>query len=377
MKDKGYQTMSLGEEAVDYLRYKQKRLTPASQREYESCLDKFVRKFHGLELFEFEPPRGMVIIEQFLTSQWGGQSASSYNKSLSILKDFFEWQFRLEKLQRNPCMYLERMRKKKFFRTTFSDRQRYAIFFANPSMRDQIALRLLLSYGIRKGTLQKVKFEHFDHDRLQIILHAKGQKVHQIPLPEEYLWNCLEDLIEEQGSLPQHFLMPRQITRKKRPSKELASDLQGLSEELLAVQQRCESMSSEMSSVLLTRLQEATEDCIHSSGMITRDAWRITITDPLLGMGEHGLHNWWYRCLQRAKIVPEGVWAGERMHKARHSAAQRVLNKTGNIRAAQRLLGHESLSTTEEYVDWDIDQLAETMALVVGDSRGGRQNAFA
>lgn len=32
-------------------------------------------------------------------------------------------------------------------------------------------------------------------------------------------------------------------------------------------------------------------------------------------MGVHGLHNWWYGCLQRAGIVPEGTTSGERMHK--------------------------------------------------------------
>jgi site-specific recombinase XerC len=51
------------------------------------------------------------------------------------------------------------------------------------------------------------------------------------------------------------------------------------------------------------------------------------------------------------------------MHKARHTAGQRVLDKThGNLKAAQKLLGHASLSTTGDiYVDWDIDQLAETL----------------
>jgi hypothetical protein len=49
------------------------------------------------------------------------------------------------------------------------------------------------------------------------------------------------------------------------------------------------------------------------------------------------------------------------MHKARHTAGQRVLDATGNLKAVQKLLGHSSIQTTGDvYADWDIDQLAQT-----------------
>jgi integrase len=77
---------------------------------------------------------------------------------------------------------------------------------------------------------------------------------------------------------------------------------------------------------------------------------------PAKPMGAHGLHDWWYGCLQRAGIVAEGTTSGERMHKARHSAGQRVLDKTGNLKGVQKVLGHESIQTTVDiYTDWDID----------------------
>ena len=54
------------------------------------------------------------------------------------------------------------------------------------------------------------------------------------------------------------------------------------------------------------------------------------------------------------------------MHKARHTAGQRVLDVTGNLRATQKLLGHASIQTIGDvYADWDIDQLAETMRAVL------------
>ena len=54
------------------------------------------------------------------------------------------------------------------------------------------------------------------------------------------------------------------------------------------------------------------------------------------------------------------------MHKARHTAGQRMLDKTGNLKAVQKLLGHSSIQTTADiYTDWDIDQLAASLSEVL------------
>jgi site-specific recombinase XerC len=45
-----------------------------------------------------------------------------------------------------------------------------------------------------------------------------------------------------------------------------------------------------------------------------------------------------------------------------------VLDRTGNLKAVQKLLDHESIQTAGDvYTDWDIDQLAETLLEVVDD----------
>src|SRR5207237_747543 len=72
-----------------------------------------------------------------------------------------------------------------------------------------------------------------------------------------------------------------------------------------------------------------------------------------------------------AGIVATGTSSGERMHKARHTAGQRVLDKTGNLKAVQQLLGHASIQTTADvYADWDVDQLAATLADVFSEDPG-------
>jgi site-specific recombinase XerC len=75
--------------------------------------------------------------------------------------------------------------------------------------------------------------------------------------------------------------------------------------------------------------------------------------------------------LERAGVVAEGTTSGERMHKARHTAGQRVLDTSGNLKAVQKPLGHPSIQTTGDvYADWDVDQLAATMAAVLAADDG-------
>jgi site-specific recombinase XerC len=45
-----------------------------------------------------------------------------------------------------------------------------------------------------------------------------------------------------------------------------------------------------------------------------------------------------------------------------------VLDRSGNLNAVQKLLGHASIQTTADiYTDWDIDQLADTLRDILGE----------
>jgi site-specific recombinase XerC len=318
VKDKSYRAFPLGQEAGHYLRWKRKRLTVESYRDYEACLDKLARYFTDLQLIDLEPPIGTERVEEFLEEQWGHRAGRTYNKNLSILGDFFRWAVLKGKLHGDPTLPIERARKGAVYRTTFSPDQRRAIIAAQADLRDRVALRLLLVYGLRKGALQSVRFQHFDHYRRRLTIFTKGEKVRDLPLPDEPFWFELERLIVETEARPLYYLLCRQKAIPK------------------------------------GRLGER-RSVMHAF--------------PDQPMGVHGLHDWWYGCLARAGIVAEGTTRGERMHKARHTAGQNVLDRTGNLKAAQKLLGHASIQTTGDiYADWDIDQLADTMrAVIEGD----------
>jgi integrase/recombinase XerC len=308
VRDKSYQLLPLGMDVAAYLRAKRKRLSPASQRAYESSLDKLARHFPDLAVEDFEPPIGTERLEEYLDAHWGrDHTPATYNTNLSITSDFFKFWVRRGRLHGDPTLLIERARKVQTYRTTFSGEQRRAIIAAQEDLGERIALRLLLDYGLRKGSLQAVQFKHFDHHRRRLTIFAKGGKVRELPLPHPAFWFDLERFILDVEAQPNHYLLCRRAGRYK-----------------------------------------------------TRQ--------PDKPMGVHGMHRWWYACLAAAGIVPEGTSSGERMHKARHTAGQRVLDATGNLKAVQKLLGHASIQTTGDiYADWDIDQLTTSLAQVFAE----------
>lgn len=309
LKDKSYQLLPLGLEVAAYLRAKRKVTSRNTQDAYESTLEKLARYFHDLELADLEPPVGTERIEVFLDHFWGRAAPATYNRHLSAVREFCKFQVLRGGLHGNPTDAIERAKRREFARESFAADQVRAILAAQDSLRDRIALRLLLHYGLRRGTLAAVQFKHFDHVRRRLTVFLKGGKVRTLPIPEQAFWHDLERHIIEAEAMPGHYLMTARWKNRYG----------------------------------------------------SRD-------NPEKPMSPHGLHKWWYRCLANAGVVPEGVTSGERMHKARHTAGQAVLDGTGNLKAVQKLLGHSSIQTTGDvYTDWDVDALAGSLAKVYRD----------
>lgn len=312
MRDKSYQLTPIGAEVAAFLRAKRKSLAVTSYRSYESSLDKLARHFPDLELKDFEPPVGFGRVEEYLDAHWGGSAPGTYNVNLSITSEFFKWAVIRGYMHGNPCLPIGRAKKRQFHRETFNQDTRLRIIASQDSVRDRIALRLLLDYGLRKGSLRQIRFQHFDHVRKRVTVFAKGGKVRELPLPDPAFWHDLERHILDISAEPHHFLMA--------------------------------------SFKVIPR---------GNTGLAP-----IVKTYPEKAMSESaGMHRWWYGCLGRAGVVPQGTTSGERMHKARHTAGQRVLDATGDLKLVQKLLGHESIRTTGDiYVDYDIDQWAAMLA---------------
>ena len=312
MRDKSYQLLPMGMEAAGYLRAKRKRLTQGSYRKYEAALDKLARYYPDLEPKDFAPPIGTRRIEEFMDFTWGPDTCEprTYNSNLSVIKDFFRWLVANHiELIGDPTLAIERAKARTPHRETYNSGQTRAIIAAQVDLRDRIVLRLMLVYALRKGSIRSVQFRHFDHVRKKLTVSAKGGNIRNLPIPEPAFWHDLERLILDTQARGDHYLMPGRRGNR------------------------------------------------HGSVLL-----------PSTPISNHALHNWWYRCLERADVVQEGTTKGERMHKARHTAGQRVLDATGNLKAVQKLLGHKSMLTTADvYLDWDDDQLSQTLAEMLKD----------
>jgi integrase len=307
-KDKSYQLFPMGQEAEAYLRVKRKRLTALSRRDWESSLDKFARFFPDVQtVAEFEPPAGTRRIEEYLDAMWGDSAPSTYNGHLSIMRDFFKFQIIRGHMHGDPTLPIERAKKRQTYRTTFSSDQRRALIASAEERRDRIALRLMLDYALRNGAMRAIQFKHFDHQRKRLTIFTKGSKVREVPIPHPEFWMDLERHILDVEAQPNHYLLP----------------------------------------------------------LNKGNQWKRVLL-PEKPMGGHGFHDWWYERLEAGGIVPEGTRSGERPHKARHTAGQRMLDATGNLKAVQALLGHASIQTTGDiYVDHDINALTASMLEVL------------
>jgi site-specific recombinase XerD len=157
---------------------------------------------------DFEPPIGTHRLEEFLDYFWGERAGRTYNKHLSGLRGFFKDAILRGKLHGDPTLAIRRARKTGVYRTVFTPDQRKAILASSPELRDQVALRLLLDYGLRKGALQRVQFKHFDHYRKQLTIFTKGDRVRAIPIPHNAFWFDLERLIVEEQAQPNHHCSP-------------------------------------------------------------------------------------------------------------------------------------------------------------------------
>jgi integrase len=352
--------ITLARACATYLLYKQRRLTPASKRGYQAVVDQLTKNHPGVKLSEFEPPNGTFLLEDFLNGLWGLSAPRTYNKSHSILSDLFKWHVARGTLLRDPMATIERAKTRPVPHRVFTDAEIVQILARNTAVRDQIALRLLLFFGIRKGALRGIRFEHFNPDRRQLIVFTKGEKFHTLPIVDDTVWKLLADLDEP----AEHYLLPKQKSRKRVPPtrrqlRELGDALR-TAQAVLPLAAADPFCAGELADVL---------DALQMADVRLKVAVQAASTqvrvEPAEPIGEHGAHLWWYRCLARAGVVSTGVTAGRRMHGARHTSIQRVLERTGNLRAAQTLAGHATVSTTELYTDWN-DQLEQTMREVLG-----------
>jgi integrase len=289
VKDKSYRATPLGLEVAHFMRWFRNEYgaTAETLRDYEAILAKLAIDHADLELRDFEPPEGTTRLREFIDDRWGESAARTRKKVRAVLMSFFRWAQGEFKLQGNPVVPIRSPRLRDVERELFSSHEVTEIIAAQEELRDRVALKLLFLMGLRKGELAAARFKDFDLGRRRLRVHGKGGKIRQTPIPTEELRQEIATLSLRRDPL-EHLLYPQ----KRGPK-----------------------------------------------GTVIWEDRRKPLSGP-------ALHRWWYRCLARAGVVPEGTTRGKKMHGARYTSGTEFYLATGDVYATQQLLGHADVSTT-------------------------------
>ena len=317
MKDKSYRAFPLGQEAAAYLRSSASG-SPVVATATTSPASTSSPATSPTSSSTTSSRRSAPSASRSSWTPSGAQRAPrTYNKNLSILRDFFKWQVLPRPAARRPD---PGDRARQAARRSTGPRSRptsaAAIVAAQDDLRDRIALRLLLDYGLRKGALQ-------------------GDPVQALRPPPQ----AADDLHEGREGPRAPAPRPGLLVRPRAPHPR-------------------------------RRGRAAPLPACRRSRLPRQPARRLSAGSfPDKPMGAHGLHDWWYRLPRNGR---------RRRRRARPAAsgctrpatppASACSTPPGNLKAVQKLLGHASIQTTGDvYADWDIDQLAATMRTVLED----------
>jgi integrase/recombinase XerD len=309
LKDRSYRATPLGHEVARYYRWKKNEwgATKDTMRDYEAILARLALFFADLQLADLEPPVGTERLRECHDYHWGERTARTRNKVRSVWVDFFDWAVRERGLHGNPARPLARARTRDSKRDPFGEQLVTRIIEAQTYPADRLICELILRYALRRGELAGLLLQHFDFERRRVVVTGKGERVRYVPIVDDHFWRDLEAFKLEHGLTDQHALVYRQDTRK---------------------------------------LRDGTVE-------VRRDHTR-----PATGKL---VHLRWHDCLTRAGYQ-DSAGRGMNMHRGRHTVATEILRRTGNIVAAQKMLGHQDVKTTvDSYARFDDADLARVL----------------
>lgn len=338
LRDESYRSTPLGLDVARYIRWKRNEwgATPDTIRDYEPILARLALFHADLDLTDFAPPVGVERLRDCWDHYWGDRTPRTRKKVLSVWRDFFDWAIREgHALYGNPARAMSAPRARGVKREPFGDTLVDRIVSAQTYLADRLGCELILKYALRRAELAGVRFNDFDFERRRLIVTGKGGTVRRVPIIDEAFWRDVGALRLEAGATVDHSILYALDRRKVR---------------CLA--------------------DEAEETIQLGSGRLAH--YRIRETrDHTKGLTPRSVHTWWYRCLKTAGVVEDEL-RGFNMHRGRHTVATEILRRSGNIVAAQQMLGHADVRTTvEAYAQFD-DADLEAVLRAISDDEGGR-----
>lgn len=305
LKDKSYRSTPLGLEVARYVRWFRSEwgATPESVRDYESVLARLALFCADLELKDLEPPVGVERLRECWDHHWSDAKPRTRAKVRSVWVAYFDYCIREGRMHGNPARALAAPKKRGVKREPFSNNMVAQVVASQAYLADRLGCTLILFYALRRAEIAAVRLKDFDFERRTLIITGKGGKVRVVPIVDEHFWRDLGALELDLGGHDQarelFLICPRRVVGMK------------------------------------TYYH-------HHHGFVPRS-----------------VHRWWYSRLEEAGL---SATTGFGMHRGRHTAATNVLRATGNLAAAQALLGHADIGTTiESYADYTTQDLADAL----------------
>lgn len=308
LKDKSYRASRVGALVGRYIRWFKNEFgaTPDSIRDYESILARM-----SITLADKDPLEVTLDdLRDVIDVWWSTSSPRTRQKVTSVIRAFFEWAEDQSYLPINPATKLRRPRAPRREPRQLARNTDVRLVNAAPTVRDRLALMVLLDAGVRRSELGGIQVRDFDLARRELVVFGKGQKSRIVPLRGRIVLTAEEYLREELEFLgrapdPDDFLL---YPEKRTPTR------------------------------------------------------RVYWADPKKRCAANTVHRWWYRMLEEAGLVSRGTRSGLNMHQARHTFAKDVRRAAKDIGAVQHLLGHSDPATTISlYGGYDQEDLERAM----------------
>lgn len=298
LKDHSYRGTPVGQLVGRYLRWFRNEwgATPATLRDYEAILERMSLNLAHKQPFEvdIEDLRGVIDL-------WADRTARTRQKVTSVIRAFWAWAEEQGHIAISPAARIRRPRAERKLAPLLPLDARPRLLRTAMEPRDRLGLFCLLELGLRRAELGGVQPRDFDLQREWLRVYGKGQKERLLPLKGPIL---VEARLYLASDLPH-------VGRPPEPDDFL----------LYPVAWRA------VGKTPANRM-------LHG--------WRA---EPKTRPSGPTLHRWWYRQLQDAGLVGQGVTSGMNMHRARHTFATE-LRRVAGIDAASQALGHSDLSTT-------------------------------
>lgn len=310
LTDLSYKETPLGTDVASYIRWKRTEwgATPSTIRDYESILARLALFHPTLSLPDFETPGGAEHLRECWDFIWGDKEGRTRAKVRSVWVDFLDWAVREQRgVHGNSARMLASPKRRGVKREPFPKNFVSRVLAGQDYLGDKLGVILVLSYALRRAELAAVRFRDFDFERRTLAITGKGGKIRIVPIVDEAFWRDLGALELELGGRSQtldwFLICPRRHVGMK------------------------------------TFYQ-------HAHGFVPRS-----------------VHRWWYDRLDAAGVTNGDDRSGLGMHRGRHTVASDILRRTGNLTAAQELLGHSDISTTRDsYASFDTEDLRRVLA---------------